>query len=136
VIAGIRRHQELIRSGADALRFVTRLPCATDVAAPSSRVPRAAPTHVVFDGVGIAIGDGLTLTQQTFADRKLGPDFPDGQIQLLNTANGLVARGRSGVALRLNDDPDALEEGRALRRGDVLRIGEQALLLIRVDSEE
>jgi hypothetical protein len=136
LIAGIRRHLELIRSGADALRFVTRLPCVTQAAEPAGGVPRAAPTHVVFDGVGIAIGDGLTLTQQTFADRELGPDFPDGQIQLLNTAHGLVAQARSGVALRLNDDPNALEEGRALRRGDVLRIGEHALLLIRVDRRD
>ncbi|TDJ24554.1 MAG: hypothetical protein E2O58_05630 [Gammaproteobacteria bacterium] len=135
VIAGIRRHLDLIRSGADALRFVTRLPCATGTDAPASSLPRAAPTHVVFDGVGIAIGDGLTLTAQTFADRELGPEFPDGQIQLLNTTEGLVVRARSGTDLRLNDDPpDALEERRALRRGDVLRIGEHALLLIRVDD--
>jgi hypothetical protein len=130
--AGIRRHLDLIRSGADALRFVTRLPCASGADEPASGLPRAAPTHVVFDGVGIAIGDRLTLTGSTFGDRDLGLDFPDGQIQLLNTAEGLVARARPGINLQLNDA--ALEEPRALRRGDVLRVGEHALLLIRVDD--
>ena len=136
LIAGIQRHLELIRSGADALRFVTRLPCVTQATGPARGVPRAAPTHVVFDGVGIAIGDGLTLTRHTFTDRELGPDFPNGQVQLLNTADGLLARAESGIALRLNDDPNALQERCALRRGDVLRIGEHALLLIRVDPRE
>ena len=92
----------------------------------------AAPTHVVFEGVGIAIGDGMTLTRSTFADRDLGPDFPDGRIQLLNGGEGLLVRAPSGVDLKLNDD--ALDEPRALRRGDVLRVDGQALLLIRVDD--
>ena len=131
-IAGIQRHLGLIRSGADALRFVTRLPCAAGTDERASGLPRAAPTHVVFDGVGIAIGNGLTLTRSTFADRDLGPDFPDRQIQLMNTAEGLLARTGPGIDLRLNNE--ALEEPRALRRGDVLHVGEHALLLIRVDD--
>ncbi len=43
-----------------------------------------------------------------------------------------MVRAPSGVDLKLNDD--ALDEPRALRRGDVLRVDGQALLLIRVDD--
>jgi hypothetical protein len=131
-VAGISAHLELIRSGVDALRFVTRLPCATGADERASTGTPAAPTHVVFEGVGIAIGDGMTLTRSTFTDRDLGPDFPDGRIQLLNGGEGLVVRAPPGVDLKLNDD--ALDEPRALRRGDVLRVDGQALLLIRVDD--
>lgn len=128
-IAGIHRHLGLIRSTPDALRFVTRLPCAAASEATSAGLARAAPSHVVFDGVAVAIGDGRSLDAATFGVAAGAEDF---EITLVTTAEGLHAEARRGTLLRLNGEP--LEGPRALRRGDELTVGEHRLLLIRVDD--
>jgi hypothetical protein len=134
---GVVAHQALIRSDADALRLVTRLPVAPVTSVEREPAPPRAlrlaperPTHVLFGADAVAIGQSLTIGRDGFPE--LPDDFPHDAVQIVATGSGVQLRLKESVAATL--DGDAIIGTAALVKGAVLEVSGLRFQLIRTRS--
>jgi hypothetical protein len=134
IFRGVAAHQQSIRSDPQALRLVTRLPrLAVSHEAPVRPPPRArhivgAPTHVVFDGDASAIGGGLVLDVDVFAE--LPAQFPRGRIQIINANDSIQLRLKDDTQVTLNGQ--TARSGAIIDKGSVLEIGGAVFRFVRI----